>query len=144
MAKYVTIALLGILVGFGFFTYTLYAGKINSLKTSRDVSSIKDIQKNRVLEKSTFEPARVLEQVAPPLPPATITAAPPPPLQRPEITAPAPSSMPPSSSQEVSALAQEILSKEEDPEVYEGWANANFLPPDDLESGESFESTTTK
>ncbi len=137
--KYFVFTLLGVLVGLGLFSFGFYADKSNDMKAAKNFSkpNVAELQKNIILDDpveiskpgtvATPAQATVAPQAAPartsvtgvPVPRSTFGDTIPAALG---TGTPAPAA---------ATLGSEILPPQEPPVIYDGWANAGFLPEDE-------------
>ncbi len=140
--KYFVFTLLGVLVGLGLFSFGFYTDRSNDMRAAKTTPkpNVADLQKNIVLD----DPVEITRPGTTAVP-AQATVAPVQPA-----TAPAPASVTgvpvPSSTfgnanpatvgtttpaGTTATVGSEILPPQEPPVIYDGWANAGFLPEDE-------------
>ncbi len=147
--KYFVFTLLGVLVGLGLFSFGFYTDRSNDLRALKNSSkpNVAELQKNIVLDDpveitqpgSPAATALAAQALAAPTQPASaepasatatsVTGVPVPSTTFQNTNPAAVGTTTPSET--TATVGSEILPPQEPPVIYDGWANAGFLPEDE-------------
>ena len=140
--KYFVFTLLGVLVGLGLFSFGFYTDRSNDMRVAKTTPkpNVADLQKNIVLD----DPVEITRPGAAAVPAqATVAPAQAAPATTSVTGVPVPSATfgntnpaamgtgTPAPTGAAATLGSEILPPQEPPVIYDGWANAGFLPEDE-------------
>lgn len=140
--KYFVFTLLGVLVGLGLFSFGFYTDKSSDIKAAKNSSkqNVAELQKNIVLDDpveiskpgTVAAPAQATVAPAQAAPaPTSVTGVPVPSSTFGNSNAAAVGTGTPAPTGTAATLGSEILPPQEAPVIYDGWANAGFLPEEE-------------